>query len=91
LNLVACTTATFRFFDQYVSMIFAWTIADDARDPNWRRRPSVLDRLLGLTAPRCRPHYDRLCDCRRSAAPYRRRGIARNMHHGPNFSRMGVG
>jgi hypothetical protein len=64
--------------------LLAWTIADDARDPNWRRRPSVLDRLLGLTAPRGRPRHDRLRDCSRSAAPYRRCGIAREMHHEPN-------
>jgi hypothetical protein len=47
-------------------------IADDGRDPNWRRRPSVLDRLLGLTAPRGRPRKMKLRDCRPSAAPYRR-------------------
>jgi len=47
-------------------------IADDGRDPNWRGRPSVLDRLLGLTAPRGRPRKKKLRDCRPSAAPYRR-------------------
>ena len=53
----------------------AMAIEDDARDPNWRRRPSVLDRLLGLTAPRGRPRKKRLRECRPSAAPYRRREI----------------
>jgi len=47
-------------------------IADDGRDPNWRRRPSVLDRLLGLTAPRGRPRKKKFRDCRPSAAPYRK-------------------
>jgi hypothetical protein len=47
-------------------------IAEDGRDPNWRKRPSVLDRLLGLTAPRGRPRKKKLQDCRPSAAPYRR-------------------
>jgi hypothetical protein len=47
-------------------------ISEEARDPNWRRRPSVLDRLLGLTAPRGRPRKKKLRDCRPSAAPYRR-------------------
>jgi len=47
-------------------------IADEGRDPNWRRRPSVLDRLLGLTAPRGRPRKKKLRDCPMSAASYRR-------------------
>ena len=47
-------------------------IADDGRDPNWRNRPSVLDRLLGLTAPRGRPRKKKLRDCHASAAPYRK-------------------
>jgi hypothetical protein len=47
-------------------------IANDGRDPNWRKRPSVLDRLLGLTAPHGRPRKKKLADCRPSAAPYRR-------------------
>ena len=47
-------------------------ISNDGRDPNWRRRPSVLDRLLGLTAPRGRPRKKKQRDCRPSAAPYRR-------------------
>lgn len=50
-------------------------IAADGRDPNWRRRPSVLDRLLGLTAPRGRPRKKKLRECRPSAAPYRRAAI----------------
>lgn len=50
----------------------AGLIAADGRDPNWRRRPSVLDRLLGLTAPRGRPRKKKLRDCRPSAAPYRK-------------------
>lgn len=47
-------------------------ISDNGRDPNWRSRPSVLDRLLGLTAPRGRPRRKKQRDCRPSAAPYRR-------------------
>lgn len=47
-------------------------IADDGRDPNWRRRPSVLDRLLGLTAPRGRPRKKKLRDCSPAAVPYRK-------------------
>jgi hypothetical protein len=47
-------------------------IADEGRDPNWRKRPSVLDTILGLTAPRGRPRKKKLADCRPSAAPYRR-------------------
>jgi hypothetical protein len=50
-------------------------IAADGRDPNWRRRPSVLDRLLGLTAPRGRPRKKKLRECQPSAAPYRRAAI----------------
>lgn len=47
-------------------------IIEDGRDPNWRSRPSVLDRLLGLTAPRGRPRKKKLRDCRPEAAPYRK-------------------
>jgi hypothetical protein len=47
-------------------------IADEGRDPNWRKRPSVLDTILGLTAPRGRPRKKKLADCRPSAAPYRK-------------------
>ena len=47
-------------------------IADEGRDPNWRKRPSVLDTILGLTATRGRPRKKKLADCRPSAAPYRR-------------------
>lgn len=50
----------------------AYVIADDARDPNWRSRPSVLDRLLGLTAPRGRPRKKKQKDCSPSSAPYRK-------------------
>lgn len=46
-------------------------IANEGRDPNWRRRPSVLDTILGLTAPRGRPRKKKLADCSPSAAPYR--------------------
>jgi hypothetical protein len=53
----------------------AGLIASDGRDPNWRSRPSVLDRLLGLTAPRGRPRKKKLRECRPSAAPYRRAAI----------------
>jgi len=54
-------------------------IADEGRDPNWRHRPSVLDRLLGLTAPRGRPRKKKLRDCRPSAAPYRKATIPATM------------
>ncbi len=47
-------------------------LSDDGRDPNWRSRPSVLDTLLGLTAPRGRPRKKKLRSCRSSAAPYRK-------------------
>jgi putative transposase len=47
-------------------------ILEDARDPNWRSRPSVLDTLLGLTAARGRPRKKKLKDCRPSAAAYRK-------------------
>lgn len=47
-------------------------IADDGRDPNWRGRPSILDQILGLTAPRGRPRKKKQHMCPRSAAPYRR-------------------
>jgi putative transposase len=47
-------------------------IVDEGRDPNWRKRPSVLDTILGLTAPRGRPRKKKLADCRPSAAPYQK-------------------
>ena len=47
-------------------------IADEGRDPNWRKRPSVLDTILGLTAPRGRPRKKKQLMCPPSAAPYRR-------------------
>lgn len=47
-------------------------ITEDGRDPNWRSRPSVLDGILGLTAPRGRPRRKKLRDCPPSAVPYRR-------------------
>jgi hypothetical protein len=47
-------------------------IENDGRDPNWRNRPSVLDTLLGLTAPRGRPRKKKLADCNPTAAPYRK-------------------
>jgi hypothetical protein len=50
----------------------AMRISDDARDPNWRSRPSVLDRLLGFTAPRGRPRKKKLRHCCPEAAPYRK-------------------
>jgi hypothetical protein len=62
----------------------ALDLAEDARDPNWRRRPSVLDRMLGLTAPRGRPRRKKLRDCRPSAASYRNRGIEQRIHHEAN-------
>jgi len=62
----------------------ALDLAEDARDPNWRRRPSVLDRMLGMIAPRGRPRRKKLRDCRPSAASFRDRGIERRMHHEAN-------
>jgi len=53
-------------WDRLAGLIF-----DAGRDPNWRRRPSVLDGLLGLSSPRGRPRRKKLRDCRPSAAPYR--------------------
>lgn len=41
-------------------------------DPNWRRRPSILDQLRGITAPPGRPRKSRLRDCPPSARSYRR-------------------
>lgn len=64
--------------------VLSWAISEEARDPNWRRRPSVLDRILGLTAPRGRPRKKRLRDCRPSAAPYRRVIAGREIHHVAN-------
>jgi len=64
--LLACDASS-EYWDHLCDLI-----ADDGRDPNWRRRPSVLDRLLGLTAPRGRPRKKMLRDCRPSAASYRR-------------------
>mgnify|MGYP001825121871 CR=1 FL=1 len=46
-------------------------LSAEGRDPNWRRRPSVLDRLLGHTAPRGRPRKKKMRDCPPSAMPYR--------------------
>lgn len=43
-----------------------------AHDPNWRRRPSILDQLRGLTAPPGRPRESRLQDCPPEARAYRR-------------------
>jgi putative transposase len=40
-------------------------------DPNWRRRPSVLDQLRGISAPPGRPRKSRQRDCPPSALPYR--------------------
>ena len=42
-------------------------------DPNWRTRPSVLDRLRGVTAPPGRPRRRRLRDCDPEARPYYQR------------------
>lgn len=47
-------------------------IRSRGHDPNWRRRPSVLDQLRGITAPPGRPRRSRQRDCPPSALPYRR-------------------
>ena len=49
----------------------AGLLSAEGRDPNWRHRPSVLDRLRGLVAPRGRPRKKKMRDCPRTAAPYR--------------------
>jgi putative transposase len=41
-------------------------------DPNWRRRPSQLDRLRGTTAPRGRPREKCLEDCDPTARAFKR-------------------
>lgn len=64
--LLACDTPS-EHWDYLADLIAA-----DGRDPNWRSRPSVLDQILGLTAPRGRPRKKKLRDCRPSAAPYRK-------------------
>jgi len=46
-------------------------IVRHGHDPNWRRRPSVLDRLQGVTAPRGRARRRRLRDCPPDAQPFR--------------------
>jgi putative transposase len=42
-------------------------------DPNWRRRPSVLDQLRGTTAPPGRAKHRRLRDCGPESQPYSQR------------------
>jgi len=49
----------------------ARTICQHGHDPNWRRRPSILDRLRGIVAPGGRPRRSKLANCPPSAAPYR--------------------
>lgn len=68
--LVASLMATDTPVEQWNNL--ADQIITDGRDPNWRSRPSVLDKLLGLTAPRGRPRKTKLRDCRPEAAPYRK-------------------
>lgn len=46
-------------------------------DPNWRRRPSILDKLRGITAPPGRPRRSRLKDCPPEARSYRRSRTSR--------------
>lgn len=46
-------------------------IVRHGHDPNWRRRPSVLDQIRGLTAPEGRPRRRRLRQCPPQAAPFR--------------------
>lgn len=43
-----------------------------AEDPNWRARPSHLDRLRGSVASPGRPRRGKLADCPVDAAPHRR-------------------
>lgn len=43
-----------------------------AHDPNWRRRPSILDQLRGITAPPGRRRRSRLRDSPPEARAYRR-------------------
>jgi hypothetical protein len=41
------------------------------RDPNWRGRPSILDRMLGQCAPAGRARRKRMAECPATARPYR--------------------
>ena len=50
----------------------ATAIRSRGHDPNWRRRPSVLDELRGITAPPGRPRAARLRNCPPSARPFPR-------------------
>lgn len=47
------------------------TIVRHGYDPNWRRRPSVLDRIRGVTAPAGRPRRRTMRQCPPQAAPFR--------------------
>jgi len=49
-----------------------------AHDPNWRRRPSILDQLRGITAPPGRPRRSRLRDSPPGARAYRRPNSSRS-------------
>lgn len=44
-------------------------------DPNWRRRPSPLDVLRGITAPPGRAKHKRLSDCPPEARSYSQQGL----------------
>lgn len=66
LNLWSRGTRDRERWDRLAVLLF-----DAGRDPNWRRRPSVLDRLLGLSAPQGRPRSKKLRACRPSERPYR--------------------
>ena len=57
-----------RLWERLASVIRA-----RGHDPNWRRRPSVLDLLRGITAPPGRPRKTRQRDCPENARPYRGR------------------
>lgn len=46
-------------------------IVEHGHDPNWRSRPSVLDRLRGVTAPPGRRRRRSLSECPPDAAPFR--------------------
>jgi putative transposase len=48
-------------------------------DPNWRSRPSQLDKLRGTTAPPGRPRETRLRNCASEAKPYRRHDARRSL------------
>jgi len=72
LNICAATiVAALNIDDPRLWRRACRAIRTRGQDPNWRRRPSVLDQLRGITAPPGRPRKSRQRDCPSSALPYR--------------------